>query len=113
MKLSAQARGVVVMVLAAFALVACSPLPYQTSVPKSVARDLKRQSGQAGTTGPAPKAIALCYSDMINTPQDLMEEARLICGDGSPRYLGTDTFWTSCSVLQPARATFLCAPTSE
>ncbi len=114
MNLSGRARGVLVLALAAFALWACSPLPYETDVPRSVSRDLTRQYGEKSEQAQdVPHAIALCYSDMINTPQDLRDEARLICGNGSLRYLGTDTFWTSCSVLQPARATFLCTPATE
>lgn len=97
-------RTVLVAAAAALVLSACSALPYATAVPKAVERELKRQ-GSGGQ-----RAVALCYSDTINTPQELKDEARLLCGGGTPAYQGTDSFWTSCSVMQPSRATFMCEP---
>ncbi len=106
MKLGGSARAALVLGLVSLGLCACSPLPYPTKPPRAVERDLKQQNTQDQV--PKSRAIALCYSDRINTPKDLMDEARLLCDSGSLKYVGTDILWTSCSLLQPARATFLC-----
>ena len=104
MRRNLAATNVLLAMTAAVALSACSSRPYATALPKAVERQLKRQDASA------QRAVSLCYSKRINTPQELKDEAKLLCGKRTPVYRGTDTFWTSCSLMQPSRATFMCAP---
>ncbi len=105
------ARRIVVACALAAALAACSARPYQVSVPKSLTRDLKRQWGDtADRGGPAPKIISLCYGTLLNTPEEVLEEARYECRDGEVTFRDADSFWTPCGLLQPVRASFLCTP---
>jgi hypothetical protein len=95
----------------AFLLAGCSTPPYQTAIPKSIQREFQDRSIQAAAPENAPRrAVAFCYSEMLNTPQDLMDEARLACGTGNVVVHDTDVLWTPCSLLQPRRATFYCTP---
>ncbi len=103
-------RILVVCALAA-ALAACSARPYKVSVPKSLTRDLERQwADTADRGGPAPKIISLCYGTLLNTPEEVLEEARYECGGGEVTFYDADSFWTPCGLLQPVRASFLCTP---
>lgn len=111
MSLYRSVRGSLVFVLAAAVLAACGSLPYSTKIPKSVERQLKPHTKKDGTAKKgAPKALSFCYSESINTPRQLLEEARLNCEGGTVTLHERDIFWTSCSVLQPRRATFICTP---
>ena len=111
MKLEGATRAVLVLVLAALALSACSPLPYRTQNPKSVERQLKNlQESDQAARHVGSFAFSLCYSKYVNTPEDLLNEAQYVCEDGQVTYLESDTFWTSCSLQQPVRASFLCTP---
>lgn len=100
-------------ILAALAISACSPLPYETAIPKAVERELRPYAEDDGPSAPnAPKALSFCYSEALNTPEELMNEARLLCPNGKLTLHGTDIVWTPCSLLQPSRATFFCTPES-
>ncbi len=99
-------RVVVACALAA-ALAACSARPFQVSVPKSLTR-AREAAVEAGR--PAPKIISLCYGTLLNTPEEVLEEARYECRDGEVTFYDTDSIWTPCGLLQPVRASFLCTP---
>ncbi len=101
------ARRVVVACALAVALAACSARPYKVSVPKSVTR-AREAAVEAGR--PAPKIISLCYGTLLNTPEEVLEEARYECRDGEVAFHDADSFWTPCGLLQPIRASFLCTP---
>ncbi len=107
-------KGALILALAgAFLLAGCSTPPYPTEIPKSVQREIQARAKQTAAPESAPlRAVAFCYSDMLNTPKDLMDEARLVCGPGKVVFQGTDTLWTPCSLMQPSRATFTCTPDS-
>ena len=105
-------KGALLLALAgAFLLAGCSTPPYQTAIPKSVQREIRDRSKQAAVPeNTLRQAVAFCYSEMLNTPQDLMDEARLACGTGNAVFHDIDVLWTPCSLLQPRRATFYCTP---
>ncbi len=99
-------RVVVACALAA-ALAACSARPYQVSAPKSLAR-ARAAAVEAGR--PAPRIVSICYSNLLNTPEEVLEEARYKCQDGEVTFHDADSIWTRCGLLQPVRASFLCTP---
>ena len=105
------ARRVVVACALAAALAACSARPFQVSVPKSLTRDLERQwADSADRRGPRPRIISFCYGNLLNTPEEVLEEARLTCPNREVTFYDADSFWTPCGLLQPVRASFLCTP---
>ncbi len=99
-------RVVVACALAA-ALAACSARPYQVSVPKSLTR-ARTAAAEAGR--PAPRIVSICYSNLLNTPEEVLEEARYECPNGEVTFHDADSIWTPCGLLQPVRASFLCTP---
>ncbi len=99
-------RIVVACVLAA-ALAACSARPYQVTVPKSLTR-ARAAAAEAGR--PAPRIVSICYSNQLNTPEEVLEEARYECPNGEVTFHDADSIWTPCGLLQPVRASFLCTP---
>ncbi len=107
MPFGTNARWVVVACTLAVALAACSARPYKVSVPKSLTR-ARAAAVEAGR--PAPKIISLCYGTLLNTPEEVLEEARYECRDGEVTFYDADSFWTPCGLLQPVRASFLCTP---
>ncbi len=93
------------------ALAACSSRPYVVVAPKELAPQLSAGRAAAEEAGRlAPRLLSLCYSRSLNTPEELLEEARYQCRDGEVTYLDSDLFWTPCGLLQPVRASFLCRP---
>ena len=100
-------RRVVVACALAAVLAACSARPYKVSVPKSLARE-REAAVEAGR--PAPRIISFCYGNLLNTPEEVLEEARLTCPDREVTFYDADSFWTPCGLLQPVRASFLCTP---
>ncbi len=103
-------RVVVACALAA-TLAACSARPCPVSVPKSLTRDLERQwADTADRGGPRPRIISLCYGNLLNTPEEVLEEARYECPNGEVTFHDADSIWTPCGLLQPVRASFLCTP---
>ena len=92
----------------AVALAGCSSTaPYPTAPARSIVRGLTETTED--TAGPV--ALAFCYNNQVNSPEELLVEARLACPKGDLAYYGSDLIWTPCSVFQPARATFVCTPT--
>ena len=108
MRFSGSARGAAIFALSALVLAGCGSIPYPVATPISVQRqlDLERKA----EAPPHRWAISLCYSRALNTPEELMSEARFKCGSGQVKFLESDIFWTPCSLQQPARATFICTP---
>ncbi len=105
------ARRVVVVCALAAVLAACSARPYKVSVPKSLTSDLERQwADTADRGGPRPRIVSFCYGNLLNTPEEVLEEARLTCPDREVTFHDADLFWTPCGLLQPVRASFLCQP---
>ncbi len=103
---SSACRILVACALAA-ALGACSARPYKISVPKSLTR-AREAAVEAGH--PAPRIISICYGRLLNTPEEVLDEALYECRDGEITFLDADTFWTPCGLLQPVRASFICTP---
>lgn len=108
MRVNGSACGAAIIALAVLLAAGCSPIPYRVAAPKPLLHQIKLEK-KAGTLPPR-RAISLCYSRRINTPEALMSEAKLICGSGQVKFLESDIFWTPCSLQQPARATFICTP---
>ncbi len=105
------ARRIVVACALAAALAACSARPYQVSAPASLTPVLESEREAAVEAGrPAPKIISLCYGTLLNTPEEVLEEARLTCPDREVTFYDADSFWTPCGLLQPVRASFICTP---
>ncbi len=105
------ASRIVVACALAAALAACSARPYKVSAPKSLTRDLERQwADTADRSGPRPRILSICYSSLLNTPEEVLEEARYECRDGEVTFHDADSIWTRCGLFQPVRASFLCTP---
>ena len=96
----------------AVALAGCgSTAPYSTAPAKSVQRALgllDEDAAEPRRNGPV--ALAFCYNNQVNSPEELLVEARLSCPKGDLAYYGSDILWTPCSLFQPSRATFVCTP---
>ena len=95
-------------VLAAAVLSACSsnsPRPYTVRPSKAVVDEVRAKKWQR-----RPRVISLCYGNLWNSAENVLEEARFICKGGEVRLSEQDVLWTPCGLLQPVRATFLCFP---
>lgn len=57
--------------------------------------------------------IALCYGGAVNTEEEVRARAKELCGGGRLVLENENLFWNGCSVLQPARVTYLCDPPPE
>ena len=113
MPLGMNARRVVVVCALAAALAACSVRPYEVSAPESLARVLELEREAAAEAGrPVPRIVSLCYGRLLNSPEEVLDEARYQCR-GEVSYRDKDLFWTPCGLLQPVRASFLCTPSPE
>ncbi len=105
------ARRILVACVLATALAACSARPYPVSVPAALTRALEpEQEAAAAAERPAPRIVSICYGKLLNTPEEVLEEARYECRDGEVTFHDADSFWTPCGLLQPVRASFLCTP---
>ncbi len=114
MPLASIVRRVVVACALAAALAACSARPFPVAGPKALVRALEpEQEAAAEAERPVPRIVAICYSNLLNTPEEVLDEARYECRDGEVTLHDADLFWTPCSLLQPARASFLCTPRPE
>ena len=104
-------RRVLISCLLLLALAACSARPFVVDAPKALAPKLSAEQAAAEKVGhPAPRLLSLCYSGTLNTPDEVLAEARYECSEGEVTYLDSDLFWTPCGLLQPVRASFLCQP---
>ena len=96
----------VVCALAAVAVASCSggPRPYVVRSSYAVTEAIKSEPWNQ-----TPRVISICYSSALNTPEEVLDEARYHCGEGGEVTLREqDIVWTPCSLLQPRRATYLC-----
>ncbi len=92
-------------------LAACSSRPFVVEPPKALASKISVEQAAAEEAGRlAPRLLSLCYSRTLNTPEEVLAEARYECAEGEVTYLDSDLFWTPCGLLQPVRASFLCRP---
>ena len=108
------ARRVVVACALAAALAACSARPFPVSAPESLTRALEpEREAAAAAERPAPRIVSICYGNLLNTPEEVLDEARYECPAGEVAFHGADSFWTPCGLLQPVRANFLCTPRPE
>lgn len=111
MPIGSSVRNVLTACLLLAAVAACSARPFVVPAPKSLAPKLASERAAAKQAGhPAPRLLALCYSGTLNTPEEVLAEARFECAGGEVTYLDSDLFWTPCGLLQPVRASFLCQP---
>ncbi len=112
MPIELRTRCVLTACLLLLALTACSARPFVVGTPKALAPKLSAEQAAAEKVGhPAPRLLSLCYSRTLNTPDEVLAEARYECAEGDVTYLDSDLFWTPCGLLQPVRASFLCQPT--
>ncbi len=111
MPLGPNARRVVVVCALAAALAACSARPFPVSAPASLTRALEPEREAAAEAGrPVPRIVSLCYGRLLNTAEEVLDEARYQCPTGEVTFYDADSFWTPCGLLQPVRASFLCTP---
>ena len=106
----------VVAGLLALGLGGCGVAPFPVAPP----RDSQEQAARAAEQRPqvrelleAPGAtfLSLCYGNGVNTPGQVLAEARDLCPNGGQISKGTDdVFWNGCALFQPTRVTFLCVP---
>jgi hypothetical protein len=60
---------------------------------------------------PRPRAIALCYGNLLNNPEEVMAAAQELCpNEGRLQRVDEDLFWNTCALFQPVRASFVCTP---
>ncbi len=85
-------------------LAACSP--YRVAAPESLTRALENRQTEA----PRARIVAICYNNLLNTPEEVLKEARYKCWGDEVRLQDKDWLWTPCGLLQPVRASFLCTP---
>ena len=98
--------SLIVCAAAVAVLTACpsgGPRPYVVRSSYAVV-----EAVEAEARDPTPRVISLCYSSVLNTPEEVLEEARYHCGDGEVTLREQDTLWTPCGLLQPKRATYIC-----
>ncbi len=111
MPIEIRPRRVLTACLLLLALAACSARSFVVAAPKALAPKLSAEQAAAEKVGhPAPRLLSLCYSGTLNTPDEVLAEARYECSEGDVTYLDSDLFWTPCGLLQPVRASFLCQP---
>ncbi len=113
MPFQSRSRCVLTASLLLLALAACSTRPFVVTAPKALAPQLSADRAAAVKAGhPAPRLLSLCYSRTLNTPEEVLAEARYECSEGEVTYLDSYLLWTPCGLLQPVRASFLCQPTA-
>ncbi len=112
MPFQSRSRRVLTASLLLLALAACSARPFVVAAPKALTPQLSAEQAATAKAGhPAPRLLSLCYSRTLNTPEEVLAEARYECSEGAVTYLDSDLLWTPCGLLQPVRASFLCQPT--
>lgn len=89
---------------AALLLAACSTFPFPGKPAKELTRELGQLPEEERTR---VTVISICYSDLLNDPEEVLEEAQVACG-GEVEYRGSDQIWNSCTLFQPARANYIC-----
>ena len=64
----------------------------------------------SAAAAPRPRVVAVCYNGMVNDDAEIVAEAMLACPAGKLTLRDDDVLWTSCPLLQPQRANFICVP---
>ncbi len=111
---SASGRAVFAVLLLA-GLAACAQ-PFEVPPPREANRAVPRGPALPGPLGPfdydpRPRAIALCYGNLINDPDEVMQKAQELCpNNGRIERVAEDLFWNTCALLQPVRVSFVCFP---
>ncbi len=60
---------------------------------------------------PSPRAIALCYGNLVNNPEQVMAAAQELCpNEGRLQRVHEDFYWNPCALFQPVRVSFVCTP---
>jgi len=60
---------------------------------------------------PRPRAIALCYGNLVNSPEEVMAAAQELCpNEGRLQRVHEDVVWIPCALFQPVRVSFVCTP---
>jgi hypothetical protein len=97
------ARSLVAGAAAVIALSACSALdPYPT-------RPIDASPGEASGT-----RVGICYDTLVSTLDQVQAAAQQECSPNTQATpVRTDWYLTFCPLLLPARATFICSPTSK
>ena len=93
-----------VALAAALLLGACSIFPFPGKASKELSQEVE-QLPEAERE--KVRAISICYSNLLNTPEEVLEEAQVACG-GEVTYRDSDLMWSSCTLLQPASANYIC-----
>lgn len=104
------------VLMLASVLAGCGVAPFPVAPP----RDSNEQAARAAEerpqvrellASPSAKYLSLCYGNAINTPGDVLAEARDRCPYGGQISKVTDDFfWNGCALFQPTRVTFICVP---
>ncbi len=93
-----------VALAAALLLGACSIFP----VPGKASKELSLEVGQLPEAEREQvRAIAICYSNLLNTPEEVLEEAQVVCS-GEVTYRDSDLIWNRCTLFHPSRDNFIC-----
>ena len=96
-------------------LAACAQ-PFEVPPPREARRAVPPGPALPGPLGPfdydpRPRAIALCYGNLINDPEEVMQTAQDLCpNNGRIERVAVDVFWNTCALLQPVRVSFVCTP---
>ncbi len=111
-----RAASACVLVAALFGLSGCTTDPAPANGPKHLVQPILRDTQRALVAGRTPSSkpavLSYCYSNLINTPEQLEVEATEACErmGGRLEFYGEDTVLAPCPLFQPVRATFLCYP---
>ena len=93
-----------VALAAALLLGACAIFPF----PGKTSNEQSQEAGQLSEVEQEKvTVISICYSNLLNTPEEVLEEAQVACG-GEVTYRDSDLMWSSCTLLQPASANYIC-----
>ena len=110
--------GPILAGLALIGLAACSTAPYDVGAPGWVEIAPSAESEPVVARSrfdfdPTPRSFGLCYSELMNSPAELLATAREVCPYGHIESRDEDLFWNGCALFQPRRATFVCYPAPE
>jgi hypothetical protein len=100
----------------ALALTACTTMgPIPATPSKAIVLEVQGEDALGKTPSPdemarRPTVVAVCYNGMVNSDADVLAEATFACPDGKLTVRDNDVLWTSCPLLQPQRANFICVP---
>ncbi len=108
--------GASLLAAVTLALAACTTTrPIPTTPSKIMVRAVQGDPEEQAARSPAaaaeqPRVVAVCYNGMVNDDAEILAEAVLACPAGKLTLRDDDVLWTSCPLLQPQRANFICVP---